>query len=193
VNDDRRLITDALNGETTAFGCLVERYQSRLYAALVQLVSNREEAEDLMQEAFVHAFVKLETFRGDSAFFTWLYRIAYNLTIDFRRRRRAETVLDRTQILPTNEPLDTAESAQQRLERSERAEQLYLALDSLESDRRDILILRDIEGFSYQEVARILDLPIGTVRSRLHRARMELREQLQGVLHEPAEEQTPNP
>lgn len=188
MSDDARLIDEALQGDSSAFGQLVGKYQQRLFNTLVHMAGSREEAEDLMQDAFVQAYVKLETFRGNSAFYTWLYRIAFNLTISHRRKRRAERSVEHTPIVSVNEPLDESESVGDRLEREERAEQLYSALAVLSPQRRDILVLRDIEGFSYEEISGILDLPIGTVRSRIHRARLDLREQLMDKLPEHSKE-----
>ncbi|MCA9153440.1 MAG: sigma-70 family RNA polymerase sigma factor [Planctomycetales bacterium] len=184
VSDDQRLIDQALGGDAAAFGLLVHKYQQRLFNTLVHLAGCREEAEDLMQDAFVQAFVKLDSFRGQSSFYTWLYRIAFNLTISLRRKRRLENSHEHAPIVPANEPLDDRQDASEHLELREQADQVHMALGALAEDRRDILILRDIEGFSYEQIAEILDLPIGTVRSRIHRARLDMRNQLTGIWQE---------
>lgn len=180
--DDAQLIRHTLEGDTAAFGQLVNKYQDRLFNTLVHVTSCREEAEDVAQEAFVQAFVKLETFQGNSAFYTWLYRIAFNTAISKRRRKRVEVSVEQTREVSGSEPLDEGDAPSDRLEREEQASQVHAALSELSEEHRSILVLREMEGCCYETIAEILDLPIGTVRSRLHRARSQLREQLKEVL-----------
>ncbi len=184
VSDDAQLIDDTLAGDRAAFGRLVRKYQGRLFNTLLHLVSSREEAEDVCQEAFVQAFVKLDSFGGRSAFYTWLYRIAFNLSVSRRRRKRAEVSIDQHRERTGDEPQDTGENPTDQLLREEQIEQVRTAIDTLGSDYRAILVLREMEGCCYETIAEILDLPLGTVRSRLHRARLQLREQLQDILQE---------
>lgn len=183
VNDDATLITDALRGNTDAFGQLVCRYQDRLYNATVHLVGSCDEAYDVVQDAFVQAFVKLPTFEGASAFYTWLYRIAFNLAISRRRRKRPTLSVEHTRETTGEEPLE-ASSPEDALQRDERVQQVQQGLAALSEEHRAILIMREMEGFSYETIAELLDVPIGTVRSRLNRARMQLREQLKEVMQE---------
>lgn len=183
--NDASLITKALDGDTDAFGRLVEKYQHRLFNTLLPLASSREEAEDLTQEAFVQAFIKLRTFQQHSAFYTWLYRIAFNLALGRkRRRRRVEISVEQAREATGVEPIDAREGPGERLERSERVLQVREALKALSEEHRAILVLREMEGCDYETIAEILELPVGTVRSRLHRARTQLRDFLQGVLKE---------
>jgi RNA polymerase sigma-70 factor (ECF subfamily) len=184
AREDAELIDGALRGDSAAFGDLVFRYQDRLFNAVYYVVRSREEAEDVVQEAFVLAYTKLQSFQRESQFYTWLYRIAFNTAATRRRRRRPESSTDQARELTGREPVDTAESPQERLERSERAGQLQEALDTLSEQHRAILVLREMEDRNYDEIAEILELPIGTVRSRLHRARLQLRDQLQETLQE---------
>ncbi len=184
MNDDARLIHDTLAGDRAAFEELVQRYQGRLFNALVHVVGSREEAEDVSQEAFVQAFVKLDSFKGHSAFYTWLYRIAFNVSISRRRRARPEVSMDLHRDRTGDEPEDAGESPGEQLLRAEQVRQVRAALDALNEDHRAILVLREMEGCDYEAIAEILELPIGTVRSRLHRARLQLREQLKEVLLE---------
>ena len=184
MRDDTQLITETLGGDTEAFGKLVHKYQSRLFNTLLHVAGNREEAEDVMQEAFVQAFVKLESFRGDSAFYTWLYRIAFNISISRKRKKKPETSIDRQQELSGSEPIDHGEQPTDRLLREERADQLHQAMAALHEEHRAVLTLREMEGFCYETIGEILDLPAGTVRSRLHRARMQLHNELKAILHE---------
>jgi RNA polymerase sigma-70 factor (ECF subfamily) len=187
VTDDAQLIQQALAGESAAFGQLVTRYQDRLYNSLVHVVGSTDTAYDVVQDALVQAYVKLETFEGASGFYTWLYRIAFNLAIS-RRRRRERPVLSVEQARDVlgHEPVDRGAVPGARLEQQERAGQVQSALATLSEEHRAILILREVDGCAYEDIAQILDLPIGTIRSRLHRARLQLRDQLKGVVEEGA-------
>ncbi|QDU98462.1 sigma-70 family RNA polymerase sigma factor [Lignipirellula cremea] len=184
MNDDLQLIDESLAGDTEAFGRLVQKHQDRLFNTLCHVVGCREEAEDIAQEAFVQAFVKLETFRRDSAFYTWLYRIAFNLAVSHgrRNRRRTASSLDQSREATGDEPTDPQEGPEQSLERQERAELVQAALQAISSEYRMILVLREMENNSYEVISEILGVPIGTVRSRLHRARLQLRDELKETL-----------
>ena len=180
--DDGQLIRAACQGETAAFGVLVRKYQARLCTSLTHVCGSIDEAEDVAQDAFVQAYVKLRSFAGGSAFYTWLYRIAVNAAISRRRLRREQTSVDSKREELGLEPLDGGERADERLLREERAGQVQRALGRLSDEHRTILVLREIEGCDYDEIAQILQLPVGTVRSRLHRARLQLKEQLDVIL-----------
>jgi RNA polymerase sigma-70 factor (ECF subfamily) len=181
-NDDRRLISECLAGRTAAFGELVRRYQDRLYKSIFRVVDNAEDAYDVVQEAFLNAYQSLNSFKGDAEFFTWLYRIAFNSAISLKRKRKAvlrfEWGLGEKN---SAEPLDESAFSQPgtALERSEEDASLQIALNRLSPEHRAVLVLKDLEGQKYEDIAEILDVPIGTIRSRLHRARLELRELLQ--------------
>ena len=178
VNDDFRLIDEALAGDAGSFGELVRRYQDRLYNSMVHTVGSPEEAEDVVQDAFVQAFVKLQSFGRASAFYTWLYRIAFNVSVSRRRRKRPELSVDAAREATGMEPVAGGDTPEEHLEREESIRQVRLALAALDEANRAILVLREIDGLSYEEIASILDLPLGTVRSRLHRARLQLRHEL---------------
>ncbi|HWC90585.1 MAG TPA: sigma-70 family RNA polymerase sigma factor [Pirellulales bacterium] len=182
--NDEQLIDEALAGDSAAFGRLVLKYQDRLYHAMTQILGSAADAEDVVQESFVQAFLKLETFRRSALFYTWLYRIAANAACTLARRRRPARSVEQMREAAV-EPADRGESPSGRLERAERAAQLKAALARLPQDYREALVLREIEGFDYGTIAGLLDLPIGTVRSRLFRARMQLREYLKEL--DPAE------
>lgn len=184
--DERQLIEAACGGETAAFEALVRKYQQRLCTALTHLCGSYEEAEDVAQEALVQAYLKLRTFTGSSAFYTWLYRIAINAAISRRRRRRPEVSVEDCRQHRGDQFADGGELPPQRLLREERAAQIRCALSRLSDEYRAILVLREIEGFAYDQIAEILGLPAGTVRSRLHRARLQLKEQLDALLGEAA-------
>lgn len=180
--DDDQLINEALAGNTASFGSLVIKHQDRLYNALVHVTGSAEDARDLVQDAFVQAFVKLETFQRSSAFYTWLYRIAFNAAVSRKRRHKPTLSVEDQRERAGQEPVDTGSPPEDRLEQQELACQVQSALATLTEEHRAIVVLRDMDGFDYDTIAQILDLPLGTVRSRLHRARMQLREQLKPVL-----------
>jgi RNA polymerase sigma-70 factor (ECF subfamily) len=179
--DDRRLIADCLQGQSLAFGELVRRYQDRLYNTVYRLVGNAEDAQDVVQETFLNAFQALDTFKGDAQFFTWLYRIAMNAAISLKRKQRVVLRLNPGGADDASlEPVDTSELSRpsHALETAERDRRVQDALDRLSPEHRAVLVLKDMEGQKYEAMAKILGVPIGTIRSRLHRARLELRELL---------------
>ena len=181
-DSDMQWVQAAVGGDKGAFGQLVERYQDRVFNTLVRVLGNRDDARDIVQDAFVQAFVKLDSFRGDAKFYTWLYRIAMNLALSHRRRRRPTASLDAAKENVGEEPESQQPTAAQEMIERERAEQLQQALLQLNDGHRQILVLRELEGFSYEAISEILELPVGTVRSRLFRARLQLKEQLQAML-----------
>jgi RNA polymerase sigma-70 factor (ECF subfamily) len=191
VNDDApgdaQLVQAALAGDRDAFGDLVTRYQDRLFNSLVRMIGSHEDAADAAQDAFLQAYTKLDSFRGDSKFYTWLYRIAMNVALSRRRRRRTMASIDHAKEAIGNEPLDSGESPEEVVISQENIEHVRVGLDQLADEHRQVLVLREIEGFSYEEIADVLSIPLGTVRSRIFRARDELRTRLKGVLGEQPE------
>jgi RNA polymerase sigma-70 factor (ECF subfamily) len=177
--DDNRLIADCRDGNTAAFGELVSRYQDRLFNSVLRLTDNAEDARDVVQEAFLHAYQSLHSFKGDALFFTWLYRIAVNTAISMKRKKRV--VL---RIQPAGEggnaiePLDPSETNRpgHAIEMAEEERQVHDALAKLSPEHRSVLVMKDMEGMKYEEMAEILGVPVGTIRSRLHRARLEIRD-----------------
>lgn len=186
MRDDAHLIHETLAGSTEAFGQLVCKHQDRLFNTMVHVAGVREDAEDVCQEAFVRAYRKLDTFAGNSAFYTWLYRIAFNVLASRRRRKRPVASVDVARELAGVEPVDCSETATDLLEREERSLQLHRAIGELSDEHREVIVLRELEGQDYETISSILELPVGTVRSRLHRARSQLREQLKGILRQPS-------
>jgi RNA polymerase sigma-70 factor (ECF subfamily) len=176
--DDQRLIAECLQGNTAAFGVLVRRYQERLYHSVYRLVENAEDAQDVVQDAFLNAYQSLDGFKGDSLFFTWMYRIAVNTAISFKRKQR---VTARTEMRGNGErpiePVDpSAESRPEHaMEQADQEKRVRQALARLSAEHRTVLIMKDMEGQKYETMAEVLQVPIGTIRSRLHRARLELR------------------
>ncbi|HMP01595.1 MAG TPA: sigma-70 family RNA polymerase sigma factor [Gemmatales bacterium] len=173
--EEERLIAACRQGDTTAYGTLVRRYQDRLHHALYRFLQDTDDALDVVQEAFLSAYLALGDFKGGARFYTWLYRIAMNHAIDLRRRqasaRRGGTVDAQARMPP-----DHRQGPDQTAMRRDTAEMLHRALGKLSPEHRLALILKDIEGMSYEEMAEVLAVPIGTVRSRLHRARLELKD-----------------
>ncbi len=180
--DDGRLIAESLAGNQGAFGILVGRYQDRLFNAVYRVLDNLEDAQDVTQESFVSAYQSLASYKGDAQFFTWLYRIAMNAAISLRRKKRATISLDSAiGSVTTFHPVDESRDSQpgSALERAESEAQLRWALNRLSMEHRAVIVLKDIDDLRYEEIAEIMKVPIGTVRSRLHRARLELRELLE--------------
>ena len=186
---DQELIADCLSGQTHAFGDLVTRYQNRLFNTLVTVLGSTEDAHDVAQDAFVSAFQKLHTFRGHSAFYSWLFRIALNSAVSRKRKSRVAVSIDVAREKSGVEPTDRHPAArpEHALETIETQSAVRAALAELAEEFRTALVLKEMEEMSYEEIAQIVGCPIGTVRSRIHRARLELREKLQGLLREPSE------
>jgi RNA polymerase sigma-70 factor (ECF subfamily) len=175
--DEAELIERAKKGDTKAFGILVERYQRRVIGVAMAVVHNQEDAAELAQETFVRAFQSVGKFESRSSFSTWLYRIAANIAIDFHRRERrhptmrGEEAEDEIQRLPSKLG-DSFKEAQ----RSELSQRIRDALAELTPEHRAAILLREVEGLSYDEISEVMQCPRGTVMSRLHYARNRLRE-----------------
>jgi RNA polymerase sigma-70 factor (ECF subfamily) len=185
VPDDARLVRDAQGGDVEAFGELVRRHQERVYATIYHMTANHEDANDLAQETFIKAWHALGTFKGESSFFTWAYRIAVNKTLNFLKQRRNRTPhmsLNDLDVNAEHDP-DLVALVSDRTPRRDAAlaelqERLNAALLKLSEPHRMVVTLHDIQGLPHEEIARIMDCNIGTVRSRLFYAR----QQLQGLL-----------
>lgn len=184
MNLDLDLIRSVLAGDPAAFGTLVTTYQDRLFQMLVQVTGSRQDAEDIAQETFIQAYQKLAHFAGKSEFYTWLYRIAINRWLSRRRRRRVEYSIDDLRERNGVEPASAEARPDGKLERDEQVHLVRAALERLSDDYRTILVLREFEGCDYDTLAEMLDLPPGTVRSRIHRARLELKRQLELMFNE---------
>jgi RNA polymerase sigma-70 factor (ECF subfamily) len=194
-HDEQCLIEACRSGKTEAFGVLVRRYQDRLYPTVFRLTGCAEEAQDLLQEAFLRAYQRLDRFHGESSFYTWIYRIAVNLALSGRRRRRLILRLDEgrngSQLEPT---VDVEESDPSiPLQRAERDRLIQDALNALAPDHRAVVVMKEFDGMRYEEIGSILGIPVGTVRSRLHRARGELRDRLRGFVEETLHVRPPVP
>jgi RNA polymerase sigma-70 factor, ECF subfamily len=184
--DERVLIERCRAGDVAAFEPLVEKYRQRVWRLAFQVLRDREEAWDCAQDAFVRAFQSLASFRGQSAFYTWLFRIAMNVATDRLRARGAQARAFGTQPVPAEEWERTAPDPGARPDQAalgaERRLRIRRALDTLPPNARTIIMLSDVEGLSYREIADVLNCPIGTVMSRLHNARKRLRSALGPML-----------
>jgi len=179
---DHERVLKARDGDALAFDQLVEKYKTRIYGVIYNILGNHEDAADLSQEAFVRAFRSIGGFRRESNFYTWLYRIAVNTTLNFLRsnRENRENTLSLNQISseaekePIYEELTSTESVHRNLHREELQEILNKALQKLSEQHRVVVVLHDIEGLRHQEIARILRCTEATARSRLFYAHQEL-------------------
>ena len=178
ANEDAKWIERSVSGNTEAFGHLVTKYQNRLYNSMVHFLRDETEAEDVVQESFVLSFTRLSRFRGNSSFYTWLYRIAINTAISRRRKKRPRVSVERDLGDAGTGIGGSDPRPGDRMEEDERAVQLHAALNRLSVEHRLILVLREMDGLSYEEISEILNTPVGTVRSRLHRARSQLKDEL---------------
>ena len=190
TSDDRALIDQCLAGDSDAFGSLMQRYQDRLYGTLVHLLGSPQDALDVAQDAFLLAYKNLASFRGDSAFYSWLFRIAHNAAVSFRRRERSRSgggpkqSIDHGRDVYGDEPADSSPAADPSSEMvtDERRRVVQAALAELPEDYRTVLVLKEMDGLRYDEIADMIGCPIGTVRSRIHRARSELKDKLSRAL-----------
>lgn len=177
---DKELAEKAKAGDQSAFEQLVIENQNKVYSLALRLVNDREEAADLSQEAFVKAWQGLSSFQGESSFATWVYRLTTNVCIDhLRKKKRREGVEPSVSLNDEEsgwaEPADRESDPQLLLERSERGKALARALARLPDWQRRTLVLRELSGLSYQEIGDALDIDLGTVKSRIARARLSLR------------------
>ncbi len=183
---EQELVALAKQGNQDAFAQLVQANQNKIYSLALRMTGNPEDGADLAQEAFLKAWRSLPTFQEESSFSTWLYRLASNLCIDFlrkeRRRKAAVTTISLDDDEDDSPPMEVADhrfTPETEVERRELRAAMSRALHSLSDEHRQILILREVEGLSYTEIAEALELEEGTVKSRIARARISLRNILQ--------------
>jgi RNA polymerase sigma-70 factor (ECF subfamily) len=184
---DPELVRQVVGGDGAAFGPIVERYQDRLYNTVYRMVGSAEDARDLVQEVFVKAYENLASFKGTSSLYTWLFRIAVNTSLSHRRKRKwvrmagpAVDPGDGEAAGGWPDPADGDPAREMLAAETEAAVQQALA--QLDDEHRTVVVLRDIQHCDYREIADILGVPTGTVKSRLHRARLLLRDKLQPLL-----------
>lgn len=185
--DDGELVRRVRSGEVSAFETLVRRYERRVYSLAMRYTGDREDARDLTQEAFVRAFRALRSFRGDASFSTWLHRIAVNVCLDELRRRRTRPHTRLDEPLATDDGEAERQLAgddpgpQQRLEQKELGETIRREIAALPAEYATVVILRDLQDLSYEEIAQVLGISLGTVKSRLHRGRAALRARFEAL------------
>lgn len=185
---DGELVALAQAGNRDSVQTLLERYERRLMAVIVGMVRNPEDAKEILQETFVRAFRSLEGFKGESSFYTWIYRIAMNLAIDHQRRGGKRPLVEFDEAVGVKEDavgdgsanlgIDPFKSMRSR----ELGKKIFEAIESLTPDHRAVILLREIDGLSYEEISDVLDCSLGTVMSRLHYARKKLQSRLQEML-----------
>jgi RNA polymerase sigma-70 factor (ECF subfamily) len=179
---DTNLVREARAGAPEAFGELVRRYQDRIYMLVSGMVADHEDAVDLVQEIFIKAHLGLGRFRQEAGFYTWLHRIAVHRCIDYtRRRKRRQAPLPLDQYLqdhPSMEPEDTSPTGnpERSLMNAHLRTAIRIALQQLSEPFRTAVILRDIEGLAHEEIAEIMQCPIGTAKTRIHRGHCQLRD-----------------
>ncbi|HUU28348.1 MAG TPA: sigma-70 family RNA polymerase sigma factor [archaeon] len=179
---DEQLIIQAQAGSQSAFRLLYERYQKKIRRLVGSMFESAEDTDDIVQQAFIQAFRSLDSFKGKSSFYTWLYRIALNTTTDFRRKQarrnqsRSYKNLSELEQKELEFAASQEEGPERQLYRKELAGLMRKALNSLSAEHREVMVLREINALSYSEIAEITGVSIGTVMSRLHYARKKLAE-----------------
>lgn len=171
---DEELVALCRQGDGRAWEALIRRHQDRILNLAYQFTSNREEARDLAQEIFIRLYKKLNQYQADRPFQTWFNSLARNLCIDRYRQRKRERVVVGTPVEEFPHLTAQTESAERRVERLEKKDLIMRALDTLSDISREAIVLKDLQEQSLDEIATVLELPIGTVKSRVHRARSEL-------------------
>ena len=187
---EAELIRRCLTGDAESFGEIVTSYERRIFATVYRILGHSEDSRDLAQEVFLRAWSKLETFREGARFSTWLYTIALNLTRSELRKRKTRKdirpvsleVLGGKEDGPAPLPPDPGEAPEETLGRRELYDLALRRIEALEPEAREVIVLRDMQDLAYDEIAEVLSVPIGTVRSRLYRAREALRTGLAPLL-----------
>ena len=175
--DERQLIYLASSGDTRAFETLMTQHEGRMYAVALRMCSNREDAQDCVQEAMIRAYRSMDSFKGQASFSTWIYRVTMNACLDELRRRKARYASSLDNMIEGGwSPADDRETPEQQAVSSEKKRALEKAIKELPDDMRAAIVLRDVQGFSYDQIASILKANVGTIKSRISRGREKLRE-----------------
>ncbi|CEK13976.1 RNA polymerase sigma factor [Chthonomonas calidirosea] len=183
---DQELVAKIVAGDKEAFAQIVDRFSVRIYRLAYRMCGSTMDAEDLTQEIFLAIYRSLQSFRGDSSLSTWVYRIAMNHCVDFQRRHRPQTLsLDEQLIVVTDRWCDNPQEA---LHKEELGRQIEEALSHLAPHHREVVILHELHGLTYTEVAKVLQIPVGTVKSRLSNAFRQLRELLRDYVEDEEDE-----
>src|SRR5947208_15172797 len=188
AQEDQQMVKQAKAGDMGAYDELVKLYQERIYATIYHMTANHEDANDLTQETFIKAFQALKSFKGDSSFFTWVYRIAVNKTINFLKQRKNKTHMSLNDLDFNTEhdadllALISEKTPRREVNLIELQEKLNIAMQKLSQVHRLVVTLHDVQGLSHEEISRIMDCNTGTVRSRLFYARQQLQAYLSDYL-----------
>ncbi len=188
TTSEQELVKLARRGDLSAYDALVRRYQERIYATIYHMTANHEDANDLAQEAFIKAYHALKSFKGGSSFYTWVYRIAVNKTINFlkQRKNRSQMSLNDLDFNAEHDPdlvaLISDKTPRREVNLTELQEKLNEAMQKLSDPHRLVVTLHDVQGLSHEEIAKIMECNIGTVRSRLFYARQQLQAHLSDYL-----------
>lgn len=179
--DEKKLIERASGGDPEAFNRLMENHERRMYAVALRMCGNREDAQDCLQEAMLRAYRAISGFKGQSTFSTWVYRITMNTCLDELRRRKNKQNTSLDSLLDAGwSPKDERNAPERHAIQQEMKAHLHAAIRELPEDMRSAVVLRDIQGMSYDEIAQTLDINVGTIKSRISRGREKLREKLRG-------------
>jgi len=184
---DQQLVDRVLNGEKIAFNLLVLRYQHKVAALIARFVKDPHEVEDVSQEAFIKAYRALDLFRGESAFYTWLYRIAVNTAKNYlvskgRRPPSLDVDMDDAELAEDTPALRDVDTPDANLEKEHLQQVINQAIEDLPEDLRTAFTLREFSGLSYEDITEIMDCPVGTVRSRIFRAREAIDKKIRELL-----------
>lgn len=178
---EQELIQSAKNGNALAFEQLIADHQKRIFSIAYRIAGNQEDASDMAQEVLIKVFRNLKNFRGDSKFSTWLYRVATTTCLDEQKKQRRHTAYSLDETLETEdgtlamEPVDTGPTPEESLERKALRDAIHLAIGKLKEEHKKVILLREVQGLPYDEIAKILNCSEGTVKSRINRAREQLK------------------
>ena len=181
MNEEERLVEQALSGDARAFEMLMEKHERKMYAVALRMCANREDAQDCLQDAMLRIYKALPSFKGQSSFSTWAYRITMNTCLDDLRRKKVRQASSVDQLIELGwSPTDENDTPERHADNAELRRSLSRAIQSLPEEMRAAIVLRDVQGFSYDEIAETLNTNVGTVKSRISRGREKLREILSG-------------
>lgn len=181
MSEDERLVELAVGGDAYAFETLMQKHESRMFAVALRMCANREDAQDCLQDAMLRIYKAMPSFKGQSSFSTWAYRITMNTCLDDLRRKKVRKATSLDAMLDLGwSPVDPGDTPEKHADNAEMRRELSKAIQQLPEDMRAAIVLRDIQGFSYDEIAQMLDANVGTIKSRISRGRERLRDILSG-------------
>jgi len=179
--DEKNIIEKIIKGDIDSYSILINEYQNDIYSLCLSILKNVDDAMDMTQEAFLIAFENIKNFKGEAKFSTWLYRIAYNLCVNYKKKRGELFILEDEDVFNVDIE-DKTSSIWEEIEKDERIKMINEGLKRIKDSDRLIIELKDIKGFSYEEISSILSLPMGTVKSRLFRARENLKKVVEDIM-----------